>query len=590
MGQCGSIALTTVYLTLLTRVTSASSCVLNDDYCDCGWDEPATSACAGHHSLSDTTKKNYFLCSNPGAEAPAYIAISRVNDGTCDCCDGADESSNRCGNRCEDWRHALERNWLRWNGSEIANEVALPTIAEMQKQLDAQATEAAKDGRGLFEWKKKEKQKLRKLKKNYRALWEKYVMNGEHSTPATADVLQLACYPTMTILFIRLVPRTFSQIICDALCRGELSEPPKEVGPGGIPIEPMCIFEIPNSEPLYLRVEPVDDVERALLEGSPFFDVQRKGGDEEEAFFALRDELAMTSMKAREAQKSSSMAAQKANVFRQMSNSHHFADGKHSLFDLCLELEQLEFNWSTANMEQWRKVYYRICFFASASQKDLEDENASTVLIGRATDALTFSDGQQCGDIRRSLKVKLSCGSSKLHEVRNVDKCTYEADVSHPFACRPLGPFQGWKGPPLMPGENIDEFSKWMLSEEERVEESTGEGAQTHTGGSGEWVMWEFLLLHSTTVGAFARVAMNSIPLEMRQIVAPVVAAGGQQITIRAAFAEQVLLDSGIWTVYIAFLRDFESQYPQHAQKMPQEPLDMMAASMLILVYCCFGR
>ncbi|KAI8072905.1 glucosidase II beta subunit-like-domain-containing protein [Gongronella butleri] len=67
---------------------------VNDDYCDCpdGSDEPGTSACGN----------SYFYCENKG-HLPAYIKSWSVNDGVCDeaCCDGSDEASGVCANRCK---------------------------------------------------------------------------------------------------------------------------------------------------------------------------------------------------------------------------------------------------------------------------------------------------------------------------------------------------------------------------------------------------------------------------------------------------------------------------------------------------------
>jgi protein kinase C substrate 80K-H len=89
---------------------------VNDNYCDCtvdGLDEPSTSACSGvgyrtttqaHQTPSGggavvgggsqlppvTAKPVLFWCANGGVN-PAFIPTSRVGDGVCDCCDGADE-------------------------------------------------------------------------------------------------------------------------------------------------------------------------------------------------------------------------------------------------------------------------------------------------------------------------------------------------------------------------------------------------------------------------------------------------------------------------------------------------------------------
>jgi protein kinase C substrate 80K-H len=59
---------------------------LDDDYCDCGIDEPSTSACSGTSPTADAN----FACANVGF-LPALIPASRVGDGLCDCCDCSDE-------------------------------------------------------------------------------------------------------------------------------------------------------------------------------------------------------------------------------------------------------------------------------------------------------------------------------------------------------------------------------------------------------------------------------------------------------------------------------------------------------------------
>lgn len=103
---------------------------LNDGFCDCrdGADEPGTGVCQGDGGR--------FFCPNSGFKAE-HVFASRVNDGNCDCCDGSDEydSTVRCPNACA--QMAAE-----WNAEADAwAEVVTAGIAARQSYIE-EASEA----------------------------------------------------------------------------------------------------------------------------------------------------------------------------------------------------------------------------------------------------------------------------------------------------------------------------------------------------------------------------------------------------------------------------------------------------------------
>lgn len=82
---------------------------VNDDFCDCpdGSDEPGTSACANGR----------FYCRNIGFKGN-YIPSAWVDDGICDydlCCDGSEEKSGKCENRCQEYNRKYEQERKRNN-------------------------------------------------------------------------------------------------------------------------------------------------------------------------------------------------------------------------------------------------------------------------------------------------------------------------------------------------------------------------------------------------------------------------------------------------------------------------------------------
>jgi protein kinase C substrate 80K-H len=77
--------------------TNNLKCIKNDNFCDCGDDEPGTSACSMYSS------QDLFVCSNQRYVVTS-LHSSRINDGVCDCCDGSDEfqSHVKCADNCDE--------------------------------------------------------------------------------------------------------------------------------------------------------------------------------------------------------------------------------------------------------------------------------------------------------------------------------------------------------------------------------------------------------------------------------------------------------------------------------------------------------
>lgn len=104
----------TSFLLPPTHCNDVTADMVNDDYCDCGYDEPQTAAC----SVSDirgpveTTaaaleSSRTFWCVNAGWRG-APLFVSRIGDGICDCCDGSDEPAGNCEPTCA--REATQEN------------------------------------------------------------------------------------------------------------------------------------------------------------------------------------------------------------------------------------------------------------------------------------------------------------------------------------------------------------------------------------------------------------------------------------------------------------------------------------------------
>ena len=148
----------TSFLLPPAHCSGVTAAMINDDYCDCGYDEPHTAAC----SVSDirgpveTTaaaveSSRSFWCVNTGWRGSPLL-VSRLGDGICDCCDGSDEPQGSCAPTCA--RKAAEENLeirkklneataalaLKAEGAEAGRQSHASWVADLprlQSELDA---------------------------------------------------------------------------------------------------------------------------------------------------------------------------------------------------------------------------------------------------------------------------------------------------------------------------------------------------------------------------------------------------------------------------------------------------------------------
>jgi hypothetical protein len=132
---------------------------INDGYCDCpttGQDEPKTQACSGQDAWPgqpyepDSTKSHrdplVFVCPN---QSNLSIPPSRVDDGICDCCDGADERPGTCEDNCESLRQAERQVRQVWQDAYTAGSsrraMELTTFANVRAETLHNLTLAESD-------------------------------------------------------------------------------------------------------------------------------------------------------------------------------------------------------------------------------------------------------------------------------------------------------------------------------------------------------------------------------------------------------------------------------------------------------------
>jgi protein kinase C substrate 80K-H len=111
---------------LPSAAEAPSLCVRNDNFCDCGDDEPETSACSFYSSARFQCKSTVYNMTVP---------LSQVDDGICDCCDGSDETIG-CTNKCQGLADTVRVEEERLESIKRAGKMAVAKLAaEAQSRL-----------------------------------------------------------------------------------------------------------------------------------------------------------------------------------------------------------------------------------------------------------------------------------------------------------------------------------------------------------------------------------------------------------------------------------------------------------------------
>eukprot|EP00934_Nitzschia_sp_Nitz4_P006758 Nitzschia sp. Nitz4//scaffold89_size161592//60456//62790//NITZ4_002375-RA/size161592-snap-gene-0.172-mRNA-1//-1//CDS//3329559607//6748//frame0 len=211
---------------------------INDGYCDCpydGLDEPSTPACAGSQHWpglgggmpdSDTRSPLLFQCpQQPKLKLPS----SRLNDGICDCCDGADEllldGTSPCTDTCEELLRAerLLRQTLETN-------FRAGYTQRQQKVADFEALKVTK--RAEIETLEKEQQQSseeeEKVEGQLQQLWMDALEQRQQITSAIAlSALGDSATSTSPLSFLRALDKATLELFMVHACQlaGEMNQP-----------------------------------------------------------------------------------------------------------------------------------------------------------------------------------------------------------------------------------------------------------------------------------------------------------------------------------------------------------------------------
>jgi len=374
--------------------------LINDNYCDCGVDEPGTSACSGFEP------QIHFFCKNEGAQEK-LIRASIVGDEICDCCDGSDEAVGKCANSCEvegvAYRQRLEEEKLMMAQAKARQEELNARLASDRAQWEAELEAKKLEIDPLKATADTCSAQVRQLEETVNAAREARKQKEEAEKATNAETVE----ETITE-----APKV--EEAADKATEGN-SEPKAEVH------SEYAKWADTDAEHFHKSKE--EETPSAIEEPDDGAEIK-----EEEAVTKEEDpdEKALTNAKS-EHRVALKAHSDKDTEIRDLEKRIKLADdmGDYAcLISKCF----------TATTDGFK---YEVCFFDKAKQDSTEIgvwDKFERYLTG--TDAL-FSNGRACpGGRHRSLVLHFECGATEeLLEVIEPSTCKYVGKMRHPVAC-----------------------------------------------------------------------------------------------------------------------------------------------------------